>query len=65
LIRPLSPRELEVLQLIAEGHSNREIANILVLSPSTVKVHTRSIYRKLDVNSRTQAVGRARSLDLL
>jgi LuxR family maltose regulon positive regulatory protein len=65
LIRPLSPRELEVLQLIAEGHSNREIANILVLSLSTVKVHTRSIYRKLDVNSRTQAVGRARSLDLL
>lgn len=64
-IEPLSPRELEVLQLIARGNSNQEIALELVLSVSTVKVHTRNIYRKLNVNSRIQAVARAKSLGLL
>ncbi len=65
LIEPLSDRELEVLGLIAEGLSNREIAERLVLSLGTVKVHTRNIYGKLDVNSRTQALARAAQLDLL
>jgi LuxR family maltose regulon positive regulatory protein len=65
MIEPLSPRELEVLQLIAEGLSNQEIANRLFLSLSTVKVHTRNIYGKLDVHSRTQAIARSQGLGLL
>jgi LuxR family maltose regulon positive regulatory protein len=65
LVDPLTERELEVLQLIAEGLSNREIADRLVVALSTVKVHTRNIYAKLDVNSRTQAVVKAQRLDLL
>ena len=56
LIEPLSDRELEVLNLIADGLSNRDIAERLVLSVGTVKVHTRNLYGKLNVNSRTQAV---------
>ena len=64
-LEPLSERELEVLQLIAEGMSNPEIAAKLYLSLNTVKAHTRSIYGKLDVKSRTQATARARALGLL
>jgi len=65
LIEPLSERELEVLQLIAEGLTNREIGDRLFLSLNTVKAHTRNIYGKLGVHSRMQAVSRARELDLL
>jgi LuxR family maltose regulon positive regulatory protein len=65
LIEPLSERELELLQLIAEGLTNPEIATKLYLSLNTVKVHTRNIYGKLDVHSRTQAVARARELGIL
>ncbi len=65
MLEPLTERELEVIQLIAEGLSNREIADQLVLAPSTVKVHTRNIYGKLGVHRRTQAVTRARELGLL
>jgi LuxR family maltose regulon positive regulatory protein len=56
---------LEVLQLIAQGLTNKEIASRLYLAPSTVKVHTRNIYGKLAVHNRTQAVKLARDLGLL
>jgi LuxR family maltose regulon positive regulatory protein len=65
LVEPLSERELEVLQLIAEGLTNPEIAARLFLSLNTVKAHTRNIYGKLDVHSRTQAVARSQKLGLL
>ena len=61
----LSPRELEVLQLIAQGLSNREISKRLFLALNTVKGHNQKIYSKLQVQSRTEAVARARELDLL
>jgi LuxR family maltose regulon positive regulatory protein len=62
---PLTERELEVLRLIAAGHSNAEIAKALVIALSTVKTHTNTIFSKLGVASRTQAVARARDLRLL
>jgi LuxR family maltose regulon positive regulatory protein len=65
LVEPLSERELEVLQLIADGLSNREIADKLFISVGTVKTHTHNIYGKLGVSGRTQAVARARELKLL
>jgi LuxR family maltose regulon positive regulatory protein len=65
LVEPLSQRELEVLHLIALGRTNREIAQQLIVSPGTVKAHTSSIYRKLDVANRTEAVARARQLGIL
>jgi predicted ATPase/DNA-binding CsgD family transcriptional regulator len=65
LVEPLSERELEVLRLIADGLSNRDIAERLVLSVGTVKVHTRNIYSKLNVSSRTQALAQASRYRLL
>ena len=65
LVEPLSERELEVLQLVAAGLSNREIADKLFISVGTVKTHTHNIYGKLGVSGRTQAVARARELDLI
>ena len=62
---PLSEREMEVLQLVAAGKSNRRIAQELFVTAGTVKTHIRSIYRKLDAHSRTQALVRARELNLL
>jgi LuxR family maltose regulon positive regulatory protein len=64
-VEPLSEREIEVLQLIAEGLTNPEIAARLYLSLNTVKVHTRNIYGKLGVNNRTSAVALARKLGIL
>ena len=65
LVEPLSERELEVLTLIANGLSNREIAQELVLSLPTIKWHTSNIYSKLGVGNRTTAVARARELHIL
>jgi len=65
LVEPLSSRELEVLALVAKGLTNREIAARLYLSLHTVKAHARSIYAKLGVSSRTQAVARGRALGYL
>ena len=65
LIEPLSQRELEILQLVAQGLSNREIGDRLFLALSTVKGHNRNIYTKLGVQRRTEAVARATELGLL
>jgi len=65
LIEPLTNRELEVLQLITDGLSNREIADKLVISTGTAKYYTSQIYRKLQVTSRTQAIAMARELEIL
>jgi DNA-binding NarL/FixJ family response regulator len=51
----LTERELEVLRLVAEGHTNQEIAAVLIISPTTVKTHVQNILQKLDVSDRTQA----------
>jgi LuxR family maltose regulon positive regulatory protein len=65
LIEPLTDRELEVLALLAEGRTNREIAETLVVATGTVKAHTAAIYRKLDVHNRTEAAARGRELGLV
>jgi len=65
LPEPLSEREREVLQLIAAGKTNRQIASELFVGVGTVKTHLNNLYRKLDAHSRTQAVARARDLDLI
>ncbi len=65
LIELLSQRELEVLRLIAQGLSNREISERLFLAVITVKGHNRNIFRKLQVRRRTEAVARARELGLM
>ena len=65
LAEPLSPRELELLRLVAQGASNREIAERLVIAEGTAKNHVTSILGKLGVRDRTQAALRARDLGLL
>jgi LuxR family maltose regulon positive regulatory protein len=65
LVEPLSERELEVLRLIAAGSSNREIADRLVIAVSTVKWYVNAIYGKLQVESRTKAIVRARELHIV
>jgi LuxR family maltose regulon positive regulatory protein len=65
LVEPLSERELEVLQLIAQGLSNREISERLFLAIDTVKGHNRKLFGKLGVQRRTEAVAHARELGLL
>ena len=65
LVEPLTPRELEVLQLMAKGHTNQKIAETLIISVGTAKWYTGQIYGKLGVANRTQAVAYARELNLL
>ncbi len=61
----LSQREFEVLQLLAAGYSNREIADRLFISLNTVKTHLSNLYLKLDVKRRTQAIKKARELNII
>jgi LuxR family maltose regulon positive regulatory protein len=61
----LSDRELEVLKLLAAGHSYKEIGQQLFLSLNTVQFHVKNIYGKLLVNNRAQAIARARELKLI
>jgi NarL family two-component system response regulator LiaR len=61
----LSAREYEVLQLLAKGYSNAEIAKALFLSVSTVKTHVSNLFFKMDVKSRTQTIEKARRLRLV
>ena len=61
----ISPREVEVLDLLAEGYANKVIARQLDISPNTVKTHVARLFEKLDAQSRTQAIRAARALELL
>ena len=61
----ISPREQEVLRLIAAGHSNQEIADKLFLSLNTIKKHTSALFSKLEVQRRTQAVEKAKRFGLI
>lgn len=61
----LSKRELEVLNLMAQGHSNEEIAAKIFVSVSTVKSHNQNLFEKLDVKRRTQAIDKAKRLNLI
>lgn len=61
----ISKREQEVLELMAAGHSNQEIANGLHISIHTVKTHSSNLYRKLDVQRRTQAIQKAKELKII
>jgi LuxR family maltose regulon positive regulatory protein len=65
LVEPLTEREREVLQLIAAGRSNREIAGELFVAEGTIKAHVHNIYGKLMVRSRTEAIAYAQQLHLL
>jgi LuxR family maltose regulon positive regulatory protein len=65
LVEPLTARELEILELMGQGSSNRQIAAALVITRNTVKKHASNLYGKLGVHNRTQAVIRAQELDLL
>lgn len=61
----LSPRECEILELLASGQSNKEIARALHISPNTVKTHIARVYEKLEVQRRVQAIEKARFLSLI
>jgi len=65
LSEPLSPKEMKTLQLLVTGLSNKEIAEKAFVSPNTVKTHIKKIYGKMGVNSRTQAIKKARDLKLI
>ena len=60
---PLSARERQVLELVADGRTNEEVAGLLFISPVTVKAHLRHIYEKLGVRNRVEAVARLKSLN--
>lgn len=61
----VSDRELEVLELLAAGRSNKEIAHQLAVSPNTIKTHVANLFEKLEAKRRTQAISRARELGII
>jgi DNA-binding NarL/FixJ family response regulator len=61
----LTPRECEILELLASGQSNKEIARHLAISPNTAKTHIANVFQKLEVQRRTQAIHKARELALI
>ena len=61
----ISKRECEILELLAAGHANKEIARLLGISPNTVKTHVASVLGKLEATRRTQAIQKARALEIL
>ena len=61
----VSDRELQVLELLAAGRSNKEIARELNVSPNTVKTHVAKLFEKLEANRRTEAISRARELGMI
>ena len=61
----LSPRECEILEMLASGQSNKELARTLAISPNTVKTHIARVYGKLEVERRVQAIEKARWLALI
>ncbi len=61
----LSQREIEVLGLMADGASNQEIADALFISLNTIKTHTSRLFEKLDVKRRTQAIEKAKRLNII
>jgi DNA-binding CsgD family transcriptional regulator len=65
LVEPLTPREMEVIQLMAQGLANKQIALALGISEHTVKFHLSSLYAKLGISSRTEAVKRGIELGLI
>ena len=65
LVDPLTGREMEVLQLLAQRQTNQEIAQQLTISPYTVNDHLKNIYRKLGVHGRRQAARRAQELGII
>jgi LuxR family maltose regulon positive regulatory protein len=65
LIDPLSRREMDVIELIAKGLQNKEIGNQLFISTGTVKTHIVKIYSKLDVRNRTEAINKAKDLEII
>ena len=64
-MEPLTNRELDVLELLAQRLSNQEIADKLFLSPLTIKSHLKNIYQKLEVGKRREAVEKARKIGII
>jgi LuxR family maltose regulon positive regulatory protein len=65
LIDPLTDRERDVLLLMSKGHKYKEIGEILFISQNTVRYHVKAIYRKFNVNNRTQALEKARKFQII
>ena len=62
---PLTEREIEVLRLVSKGFTHNEVSNLLTISVETVKSHTKKIYQKLEVNSRTEAIFEAKQMGII